>query len=82
MFISQRAAHWKQRGKFRALKEGDANTRFFQARATTRLRHSQIQHLEVGGATLIAHDDKTAALTAYFTTILAQETATTWGFDL
>jgi len=29
LFINQRVAYWKQLGKFRALKEGDANTKFF-----------------------------------------------------
>jgi hypothetical protein len=35
--IKQRAAHWKQRGKFRAVREGDENTKFFHARASQRL---------------------------------------------
>lgn len=29
LFISQRMAYWKQRRKFCALREGDANTKFF-----------------------------------------------------
>jgi hypothetical protein len=55
LFISQRAAYWKQRGKFRALREGDANTRFFQVRASTRARRNQIQRLEIEGTTLVSH---------------------------
>jgi hypothetical protein len=44
LITRERAAHWKQRGKFRALKEGDANTAYFQfhARATTRRRRNFI----------------------------------------
>ena len=35
--IRERAAYWK-RCKQRAIKEGDANTRFFHAHATQRMR--------------------------------------------
>ena len=73
LIISQRAAYWKQRGKFRALREGDANTKFFHARASCRARRNTIRALEVNGVSLIAHDDKVSALTAYYTGILGGE---------
>jgi hypothetical protein len=31
--VKKRAAFWKQRGKFRAIKEGDENSKFFHAKA-------------------------------------------------
>ena len=77
LVIAQRAAYWKQRGKFRALREGDANTRFFHARASARLRHNGIRTLEVDGTPIVAHDNKVAALTAYYTNILGGESAPT-----
>ncbi|CAN6353500.1 unnamed protein product [Urochloa humidicola] len=82
LYIRQRAAHWKQRGKFRAIKEGDANTRFFQARASMRLRRNKIRVLEVDGARISSHAGKTAALTAYYSTILGRADDTDWGFDV
>jgi hypothetical protein len=36
LIIVQRAAYWKQRGKFYALKEDDANTKYFHARSSCR----------------------------------------------
>lgn len=45
-------------------------------------RRSHIHHLEIGGDTLVAHDDKTMALTAYYTDILGHTVAPSWGFDL
>jgi hypothetical protein len=36
LIIVQQATYWKQRGKFRALKEGDANTKYFHATASCR----------------------------------------------
>ncbi|MFS9531673.1 hypothetical protein Q6247_26265, partial [Klebsiella pneumoniae] len=46
--VRERAAYWKQRGKFRAIREGDANTGFFHAQATQRLRRNNIRtgHLQ------------------------------------
>jgi hypothetical protein len=82
LFINQRAAYWKQCGKFRALQEGNANTKFFQARAAMRARHSQIHHLEINGVTLITHGDKMAALTNYYTSILGRVVTASWGLDL
>lgn len=80
--IEQRAAYWKQRGKFRALREGDANTKFFHARASGRARRNAIRTLKVDGELLISHDSKVAALTAYYTTILGGEVATRGTFDV
>lgn len=82
LFIKEQAAHWKQRGKCRVLHEGDANTRYFHARASARLRHNRIQQLKGEGATLYAHDAKVTAITMYYTSILGHSNDTTWAFDL
>lgn len=82
LLISQCAAYWKQRGKFKVLCEGDANTKFFHARASCRAHRNTILDLEVDGALLLSHDAKVATLTAYYTGIVGGEAATTWGFDV
>lgn len=76
LFINQRAAYWKQRGKFRALQEGDVNARYFQARATARARRGQIHHLEIDGVTMVSHSDNTAALTSYYANVLGSVVTT------
>jgi queuine/archaeosine tRNA-ribosyltransferase len=60
--ILARAAHLKQRRKFRAIIEGDENTKFFHARASQRLRRNSIRVLEIGGVAVAAHDAIAAAL--------------------
>ena len=82
LYLCQRAAYWKQRAKFRALKEGDANTKFFHARASGRRRKNQIATITVDGVQLITHQDKSDAMTAYYTSILGITNATSWNFDL
>jgi len=80
--IRERAAYWKQRGKFKAIREADANTAFHHAHATTRFRRNQIKTVTVNDCELTAHTAKAEALTAYFTSILGTPTATHWQFSL
>lgn len=54
LIVVQLAAYWKQRGKFRALSEGDANTRFFHAKASGRAQRNAIRVLEIDGQSLVA----------------------------
>ncbi|CAM0947799.1 unnamed protein product [Alopecurus aequalis] len=68
--ILERAAHWKQRGKFRAIVEGDANTRFFHARASQCLRRNSIRSLDVDGCSIASHDAKAAALLHFYRALL------------
>lgn len=82
LIIAQCVPCWKQRGKFCALCEGDANTRYFHAKASGRVRRNTIRAIEVDGAQLVAHQDKVSALTAYYNAILGGEADTTWGFDV
>jgi hypothetical protein len=80
--VKQKAAFWKQRGKFRAIKEGDENTKFFHARASHRLRKNSIRTLSVNGVDVIDHDDKAQALHAFYLELLGRPRPTSWGFDL
>jgi hypothetical protein len=82
LFIRQRAAYWKQRGKFKSLREGDSNTKFFHARASMRQRKNTIAALSVDGRDLVSHEDKSAALADYFTTIIGTADSTRWNFDV
>jgi hypothetical protein len=58
LLIAQRTAYWKQRGKFWALREGEANMKFFHAMASCRARQNAIHALEVDGVQLVSHHDK------------------------
>jgi len=82
MAIRERAAYWKQRGKFRAIREADANTAFHHAHATNRFRRNQIKTVTVNGCELTAHNAKAEALTTYFSSILGTTTAAFWQFNL
>lgn len=80
--IRQRAAYWKQRGKHRAVREGDANTSFFHAHATQRLRRNQIRSIEVAGVPVSSHQDKIVVITEHFKSIMGTAGECNWGFDL
>jgi hypothetical protein len=74
--------HWKQRGKFRVLVEGDENTRYFHARASQRHRRNQIRALEVDGEIVVDHVAKAGALNSFYSNLLGRAHPTSWGFDL
>nr|XP_051207036.1 uncharacterized protein LOC127322116 [Lolium perenne] len=76
--ILERAAHWKQRGKFRAIVEGDENTRFFHARASQRMRHNSIRSLDIDGAVVVSHEAKAAALHSFYGELLGRATDAVW----
>jgi hypothetical protein len=80
--ILERAAHWKQRGKFRAIVEGDENTRFFHARASQRMRRNSIRSLDVDGAVVVSHEAKAAALHSFYGELLGRASDTVWEFDV
>ena len=56
--LKQHATYWKQRGKFRAVREGDSNTAFFHAHATTRMRRNNIKSITVNGIQVTNHPAK------------------------
>jgi hypothetical protein len=68
--IKAKATYWKQRSKHRAIRECDSNTAFHHAQATQRMRHDFIRMVRVGGNEIVNHAGKTAALTAYFSSII------------
>ncbi|CAN6218601.1 unnamed protein product [Urochloa humidicola] len=80
--VKERAAYWKQRGKQRAVCEGDANTQFFHAHATQRLRRNHIRSIKVDGALITSHHGKVAALTNHFKNTMGTTGSSQWGFDL
>lgn len=80
--IRERPAYWKQCGKCRQLQEDDANTSYLHARATNRMRRNQIRSIEVAGTVFTSHEDKTQALTAHFSALMAAAAPSTWSFDL
>jgi hypothetical protein len=81
--IKQRAAFWRQRGKQRAVREGDSNTEFFHAHATQRLRRNTIRGIEVNGMMINSHQEKVDALTAHYRGMLGTATPPPlWQFDV
>jgi hypothetical protein len=80
--ILARATHWKQRGKFCAVLEGDENTRFFHARASQRLRRNTIRAIDVDGSIVVTHDAKATALFGFYSTLLGQAPNNRWTFDV
>jgi hypothetical protein len=75
MSVCRSAEHWRQRGKFCVVKEGDANTRYFHARASQGYRRNWAQELEVDGETVVSDDGKAAALFRFYHDLLGQERA-------
>jgi hypothetical protein len=80
--VRRSAAHWKQRGKFKEIKEGDENTRFFHARASQRYRRNYVRELLVDGAVVVDHAGKEAALHGFYKELLGRARPVSWGFDL
>jgi hypothetical protein len=75
--VKKRAAFWKQRSKFRAIKEGDENSKFFHEKASQRFRRNHIRSFAVGDSIMVAHDEKAAALHGFYHELLgrARETS-------
>jgi len=79
--IKERAAYWKQRSKFRAIREADENTAFHHAQATVRHRSNKIWVVECQGQEFTNHDAKMQALSAFFSAIIGQTGSSVWGFS-
>lgn len=82
VLLKARAAYWKQRGKFRAIHEGDENTKFHHARASHRMRRNQIKALEVDGVRYTRHADKARILDDHFSALLGSSVDVSWDFDV
>jgi len=79
--LKDQATYWRQRSKYKAIREADANTKFHHAHATQRLRRNYIRMIRVQGAEVVSHSGKTAALTDYFQSIIGVPGEST-AFDL
>nr|XP_020185877.1 uncharacterized protein LOC109771591 [Aegilops tauschii subsp. strangulata] len=80
--IRRQSAYWKQRGKCRAVCEGDENTGFFHASASHRRRANSIRVLDVDGAMVLDHAGKAAALLTFYSDLLGRARPAVWSFDL
>ena len=80
--VRRQCAHWRQRGKRRAVREGDENTKFFHASASHHRRRNRIAALEVKGVPVLDHAGKAAALRAFYMTLLGRSMEPVWHFAL
>jgi hypothetical protein len=80
--IHKEAARWKQRGKFRAIKECDENTRFFHAMASSKLRRNHIRAIDVDGVHLVSHEAKSTALHGFYSGLLGLARKPSSSFEL
>nr|XP_020167362.2 uncharacterized protein LOC109752860 [Aegilops tauschii subsp. strangulata] len=80
--IRRQSAYWKQRGKCRAVCEGDENTGFFHASASHRRRANTIRVLDVDGAMVLDHAGKAGALLTFYSELLGRARPAVWRFDL
>jgi hypothetical protein len=83
----QLSLYWRQRGKIKDCKLGDANTKFYHLSATIKLRKNQIGALTAGdGYLVISHDGKSAILYDFYKCLLgtpascspARQTSMNW----
>lgn len=68
--LKARAAYWKQRGKHKAIREGDVNTTFHHAQANARRQQNGIRHIEINGSMVANHNAKVEALTSFYRDLL------------
>ncbi|KAM0901815.1 hypothetical protein ACQ4PT_019723 [Festuca glaucescens] len=65
-------AMWRQRSRIQWLREGDASTRFFHAKASARRRKNYIHRIEVDGVVHTDQQDKEDALWNFFQELLGE----------
>ena len=81
--LESQNSYWKQRGKINWVKLGDANTKFFHARATIRHRHNFIASLKNESQVDISdHDGKAAILWSAFKERMGKSDHTSMQFDI
>jgi hypothetical protein len=80
--LKAKAACWKQHGKHKAVREGDANIAFHHAQATGRLRRNCIRHIEINGTLVANHNAKVEALTAFYRNLLGSPRNSSWNFEI
>lgn len=82
MLVRERAAYWRQRGKIRWVTEGDANTKFFHAHASQKLRTNQIKAVQFQGSKVTDQSAKLEIFTQYYTQLLGTADTPQWQYDL
>lgn len=80
--IKRQSAHWKQRKKCRAVREGDQNTGFFHTSASQHRRGNWIRALDVDEVEVLDHPGKAVALCAFYADLLGRRSRPAWRFDL
>jgi hypothetical protein len=70
---TQLAIYWRQRGKFRACRLGDENTKFHHMYATVQSRRNQIRTLQAADGTMVTdHVPNAAILHAFYSELRGQ----------
>lgn len=83
LLLKQQRIYWKQRGKIRWVKEGDASTKYFHAHATIRHRKNNITCLKDSlGNTVYSHEVKADILWNAFKERMGKTEFTQMLFDL
>jgi hypothetical protein len=80
--IREKVAFWRQRSKIKFTIDGDENTKYFHALATSRYMKNKIAVLEVNGTEFSSHDHKMQILTSFYQQLLGQEFEPVWNFSL
>jgi hypothetical protein len=80
--IKERVAYWRQRSKIKFAIEGDENTKYFHAIASTKYRKNKIHTLQHDGSDYSSHHHKMNILTAFFKQLLGQPFIPNWSFSL
>jgi hypothetical protein len=81
--LDQQRTYWKQRGKIKWIKEGDAGTKLFHANATLKHRNNLIAQLEKdNGEIVLNHAEKELVLWEAFKERLGKTEFTSMAFNL
>lgn len=80
--LQEKLEYWRRRYHIKVAIQGDANTQFFHANASGRLRRNTIQVLTHDGIDATSHASKAAILLDYYTNLLGVVVPSTWSFNL
>jgi hypothetical protein len=81
--LDQQRVYWKQRGKIKWVKEGDARTKLFHANATIKYRNNLIAQLQKSnGEIVLNHAEKEKILWEAFKDRLGQSECSSMAFNL